>query len=334
MLAILAVVVIHCVSIYTKGIVGTFSGDWWIGTVIQASVRWCVPVFVMLSGSLLLIGNHSDISRPGLKAFYARRIPRIIIPLLFWTGFYSVFHLTRGQGVKDLLENIVRGVPHFHMWFLYMILSLYLVVPFVAYACQKLTSRILVWISIIFIQVGFLIRAMDLENSGGEGSPIFIFSFIPYVGYFILGRVVYDLPDDCFTGKFILAGLALPPAILAGTVGVSVMSGFPEARSLLFSYLNPLIMVQAVSMFFLLAKFDLLGKMFPSGLLRNLSLLTLGLYMIHPFFIYLGRKLVSIPQRVETMGMMLTLVSEFVVITLISFLSALAIRKYVSQAIV
>ncbi|MBV9097597.1 MAG: acyltransferase family protein, partial [Frankiaceae bacterium] len=53
--AILAVITIHTVSPLTAAaVVPRYSPSWWLGTTWNVSSLWCVPVFVMISGSLVL----------------------------------------------------------------------------------------------------------------------------------------------------------------------------------------------------------------------------------------------------------------------------------------
>ena len=59
-LSVLAVVFLHCsAQIFISANKGGF--DWWVSNIFDSSVRWSVPVFVMLSGALLLSKNHNDL---------------------------------------------------------------------------------------------------------------------------------------------------------------------------------------------------------------------------------------------------------------------------------
>ena len=69
-IAILAVVFLHVsAGVVTESVIGTES--WWVGNLYDSLVRWCVPVFVMISGAVLL--DHSkkkiDQKRIGINIF-------------------------------------------------------------------------------------------------------------------------------------------------------------------------------------------------------------------------------------------------------------------------
>ncbi|MDQ6971139.1 MAG: acyltransferase family protein, partial [Mariprofundaceae bacterium] len=75
-LAVFAVILVHVsdgfVSHYPMG-----SEYWWIGNIYDSAVRWCVPVFVMISGALLL----DPAKHENLNTFYRKRFSRICIPI-------------------------------------------------------------------------------------------------------------------------------------------------------------------------------------------------------------------------------------------------------------
>lgn len=57
---------------------------WWISNVYDSISRWGVPVFVMVSGALLLDTSKQE----GILTFYKKRLSKIFIPIIFWTAFY------------------------------------------------------------------------------------------------------------------------------------------------------------------------------------------------------------------------------------------------------
>ena len=123
--AMSGVVLIHTLS----GIVGNpairFSATWWAGTALDLGSSWAVPVFIMVSGALLLESRPGE----GARAFYARRLQRIAIPLVVaHVGYLLVrfrwLHepLTMPRVVADLLHATV----YVQLYFFWIILGLYL----------------------------------------------------------------------------------------------------------------------------------------------------------------------------------------------------------------
>ena len=60
---------------------------------------------------------------------------RIFISLLFWGGVYALAELWEAgkplnwDSVQSALLGVLRGNTHYHLWFLFMILGLYLITP-------------------------------------------------------------------------------------------------------------------------------------------------------------------------------------------------------------
>ncbi|MEO0868581.1 MAG: acyltransferase family protein, partial [Cyanobacteria bacterium J06642_11] len=73
--SILAVILLHVtVIVMVSNDIG--STYWWFGNIYNSSVRWCVPVFVMISGALLL----STDKREDAATFYKKRVARLFLP--------------------------------------------------------------------------------------------------------------------------------------------------------------------------------------------------------------------------------------------------------------
>ena len=98
-LATLAVFLLHISSQNWKNTdVNTF--QWQIFNFTDSISRWCVAVFVMISGALFLGRRHS------IKKIYTKYIFRLVTAALFW-GF-----LPRGEvDGKVLLDGVDRSLP-------------------------------------------------------------------------------------------------------------------------------------------------------------------------------------------------------------------------------
>src|SRR5690606_15327951 len=59
-----------------------FVPGWWASNVYDSLLRSCVPLFLMLTGALLLRKEEP------LHDFFSRRFSRIVPPFLFWSFFY------------------------------------------------------------------------------------------------------------------------------------------------------------------------------------------------------------------------------------------------------
>src|SRR5690606_36349734 len=145
--AALAVVILHVAAgVLSWNAVGTES--WWCGNLYNALVRWCVPVFVMVSGALLL---DSDKQEP-IEVFYKKRLARVLVPLLFWSLLFMSWTFAKGAlrgeppPLSGLLQSVLLGQPFYHLWYLYMIPGLYLLTPFLRKITATSSRRELTWL--------------------------------------------------------------------------------------------------------------------------------------------------------------------------------------------
>ena len=125
-LATVMVVAIHVAGSVAQGDTQYDTFFWWSGNFWDSLARPSVPLFVMLSGFLLLGKDYP------LGEFLKRRFSRVVVPALFWMAIYSYYNF-RAKGAPATLAEAIRGIVerpvHYHLWFIYLIIGLYLVYP-------------------------------------------------------------------------------------------------------------------------------------------------------------------------------------------------------------
>lgn len=275
-LAAMAVVLLHCASqgLSDESAHGTLA--WTAANIFDSAMRWCVPVFVMISGALLLEPDKA----PPLRVFYGRRMARIVLPLIFWTVFYLGWRIVSAQ-LDDAdvpwtawAKMVADGKPYYHLWYLYMLLGLYLFTPFVRRAYQASSPRTRLLAVSLILGIAVIQSAMD---SGREQTGFFLTWFAPFLGYFLLGRLLFDghvrLP---------YAVLLLVTSIAATAVGVHAMSSPTDLNTYFYSNFSLTVPVMAIAVYHLV----LHGPRLPR--LSAWVPLTFGIYLIHPALIDLA----------------------------------------------
>src|SRR5258708_1620893 len=79
-LAIVLVIVVHVYSEFISKIIFVHSTDWWLAEFFESFAKISVPLFIMLSGFLLLDKKKSYT----IGEFYKKRLFKIGIPILIW----------------------------------------------------------------------------------------------------------------------------------------------------------------------------------------------------------------------------------------------------------
>jgi surface polysaccharide O-acyltransferase-like enzyme len=253
--------------------------QWWSVNLYDSFARPCVPLFVMLSGALLL--QPSKVDEP-LKTFFKKRFSRIALPFLFWMGAYfawDIFVEKQALTSQFVVEGLLGG-PYIHFWFFYMLIGLYLVTPlvrvFVAHASRHLMRYLFVlWLA--GVSVVPLLNLLVAHNLSGN-----VFLVTGYIGYFVLGFYLLNTRvKRRFLGLGFLAGFvftALGTYWITATVGGSLQFFF-------YDYFSLGVILSSVTLFLLLSSVQY-GKIkcrFPrlDKLIHYISINSLAIYLFH-----------------------------------------------------
>ncbi|MFK7954388.1 MAG: acyltransferase [Ekhidna sp.] len=279
--SIFAVVLLHVADIIlVENGIGT--EYWWAGNVFSTLVRWCVPVLVMISGALLLDARKQE----SLAKFYSKRLSKILIPMLFWAIFFSFWTFLHGfvDGAPPtyftLLNNLVRGLPYEHLWFLYMISGLYLFAPFLRIIFEHLEKKeieLLVISAFSIASINFIYMSFH-----GSGGPILFFNwFLLYLPFFLIGDLIRR--DNSKRRIFPLITFAL--SSLLTFVGYYFVSAQNEliGQAYFHGYLSMTVIPMSISMMYLLKLWN--KPILNEHLGKQLSSLSFGIYLIHPIIL-------------------------------------------------
>ncbi len=254
------------------------SATWWTGNLFDSYSRWCVPVFVMISGTLLLPPSPDT----QLLPFYRRRLIRIGIPLLFWTCFYWGIRYLSGEPltIKAVVKSFATTGSSDHLWYLYMLIGLVLATPFlrlITAAASDVNLRLL-WAGL------FLLFSIEMLYDK-EQSATFLSLCLPYIAYFLAGyhlrAMPVRVPGSVLILVFLLSGLL---------VSLFTWALYPKLGSrswdIMYAYLNPLVIVMSLSVFMIFEKYSAAAKPFEAAV-KVLAPMTLGIYVIHPAWLSL-----------------------------------------------
>lgn len=324
--AIVAVVAIHAAAPLIAGGARVGTGSWWVGNVIESVTRWSVPVFVMVSGALLL-----DPGKGGsVGSFYRRRLRRVGIPLAVWSAVYLLFrHLWMNEPMPAgrVTHDILSGTPFGHLYFLYLIVGLYLVTPFLRVLTRHADQSTLT--AAIIVAFGFGIANQALATWAGLGEHNAVNWFWPYIGYYLAGYrlrgvIVQDgLRRACVTG--FLALLAL------GTVGSWLLAGHglaADQQRYFWAYLNPFVVVTSLLAFLLFragfAPWRRAAAVATRPQVLWLAEATFGVYLIHPIVLNLWQAVAGLPTSAVGAAVWVTVTVSIAVA--VSLLATAALR--------
>jgi surface polysaccharide O-acyltransferase-like enzyme len=206
-LAIFLVVLLHASNEALQA-TSVPAADWWTAVVYKSISLSCVPLFVLLSGLLLL--QPAKLNEP-LRVFLKKRLSRLGLAFAFWTAVYLAwgFYIYK---VPVTLSNVALGTVKslltgswYHFWFIYLIVGLYLITPIlrivIAYGSRRLVRYlILLWF------VGVAVLPLIQLASGYDLNPT-VFVVGGFVGVFVLGTYLQNVKvRSAFLFGLVIAG--------------------------------------------------------------------------------------------------------------------------------
>lgn len=132
-------------------------------------VRACVPLFVITSSYLLFPLQTST------GEFFRRRMGRLLLPFIIWSLIYAFVWGEPIENLHGLLLNFNYAAGH--LWFVYMILGVYLLMPLLSPWAERVGRReLLVYLGIwaFTLTIPFIREAMRNEllvTHGPTGIP-------------------------------------------------------------------------------------------------------------------------------------------------------------------
>lgn len=267
------VIVIHSASEFV--IAPGRGADFWLATTVDGLSRVAVPLFVMLSGRLILPRRIDD-----WAAFYKRAFRRLVLPTAIWTIFYVglryVEYFEPGhfqKGPPSLVEpilGILAGAPFFHLWFMYMLVGLYLFAPMLERAWRSLSdAEALTTTSIAFL----LAMGAEAKNSVTGENIWWGLSFVSFLGYFLAGGFIERIKRP-MPARWLIAGYAGASALTVVLMGLAIQHGLPGYP---FGYLS--VTTVAASLF--LGTFLFTRQAAPRRWIRSISDHSYTIYLAH-----------------------------------------------------
>lgn len=160
--------------------------------------RLGVPLFLMISGSLLLTRDYDD---EGIKQFLKKKWLHLLICTLIWFTIYDIFLRCYYHESIDVFRYIeemffLRKVNMSHIWYLPTILGLYVTLPFVSTVLKKHSDRVFIFplafstlyifgAPTLYVIVKCLFPQVSLQSQFSEGFSGGVYGLTILYGYFI-----------------------------------------------------------------------------------------------------------------------------------------------------
>jgi surface polysaccharide O-acyltransferase-like enzyme len=223
---------------------------WWSTTFFLSIVVLGVPLFIMLSGALLLQPQKAN---EPIRFFLKKRLSRIGVAFAFWSVIYfawSYFVDHTALTANSILQSLLDGGAYKQFWFIYLIMGLYLITPILRVVTANADRKILRYLIILWFIGVALVPLFHLFSGFQVDSNLFAFG--GFIGYFVLGTYLIGLQMQTKTVKRLLV-LGIISTIAATYLMNFVFQSMGEYY--FFTYVtSATVIVSAAALFMLLSK--------------------------------------------------------------------------------
>ena len=283
------------------------------GTIYNSLMRPAIPLFIMVTGALLLPIKES------MGCFYRKRITRVLVPFLIWSTLYALF-----PWITGILGNPPETVNAFfpwapnaqtfsaswgylwkipftfspfcvQMWYIYALIGIYLYLPiFSAWVRQASDREQRIFLGIWGVSL-FIPYLRELLGSSIFGACSWnefglFYSFAGFNGYLLLGHYLIRHPFRGSWGK--LLAITIPMFVVGYAVtllGFKHMVGQPNPTDamveLFFTYCSPNVLLMSLPLVLIAQKLSY-GNLTVQKLLASSSNCTFGIWMIHYILVH------------------------------------------------
>ncbi len=280
-IATMAVIAIH-VSAQNFRKVPVDSFDFFVFTFWDSIVRFAVPMFVMISGALFLNPQKTVTFRD----LYAKYSLRMVTAFSFWSAVYLLYDFfidhKKFDNTKDFIVSFAEGP--YHLWFLFMIVGLYIIVPLLRKITEspEATRYFLIVAAVFTILIPTLLLIPALSDfKDAFGKMKFHFT-LGYPCYFVAG---YYLSKTELSKKArrLLYALGLLAFLSTIVLSIVISKDRQKPYAALFENFTLNVALETIAVF-VFAKYNL-NRMPKSkrvqGLIFAFSKYSFGIYLVH-----------------------------------------------------
>lgn len=311
-LSIFMVVLMHCID-YSAS-VGSL--EWNLCVLMESITKFCIPVFVMTSG-VFMLDRDKHIS---VKSVYFKYVLKFVVAYIFWSGAYSLYSSGllfnfNVSHIKTLINDFIVG--HFHLWYLWMLIGIYITLPFL----RKIASdyNILKYFIIVVFLSSSVIPFIDAVTGKNfiaiVDNKLFV-NINVYTSMLMIGYFIYKYPykiNKLGNRKFIIIGIICVVITALLTIATKDLETY-------FEDYMPLNIIYGACVLALMSRVFLPEK--HKGIITAVSNNSFGIFLIHVFVIYMYDKLI-----VFTINSVLGSIVKAIIVFIISFGLSTVIKR-------
>lgn len=299
--ALFMIVMVHVSAYIVISFPDTDKIEWMVGNIFNGISRAGVPLFILLSGALLLNENKPI----DTKKFYKKNLLTMILLTVGWMTIYGLFYavflpLMEGNPVRmmDFWGFIIRfqGSEYPHLWYMLMVIGMYLMIPILRLFVKRENKTYILGLIIAAVIIQFGVRTADIftVNCDMTVSTFFAkFHLEPLTGFtglLLIGWYLNEYTLKSQTRKLLYV-LGFVSVVVSTLVVYRNINEIPQIRDYMYSELSLMALIYGSALFAVIQ--SICGKKHTqSQLTATMSDSTFGVYLFHVVILEIFVKLI------------------------------------------
>lgn len=280
-------------------------------------LNFSVPLFIMISG-IIFLDSKKEITLEVMLKKYCLKIIYIILLFGAFNVILEEVFINKSLTLnifKIIFIRIITGDLWSHMWYLYLILGIYLITPFLKTMINHTNKRDLsILLIMLFI---FLLIVPEINHIFNIGIVAILPATSTFVFYYLYAYYIKtNHPSKTFIAiSYLLSIIAIIFIILKYTNNIVIFNTSYESLSTFF-------ITNSILLMFLDRNIKIKGKQ----IINNIGENSLGIYVLHQFYINIIFKLLKF-DMILTHPYTGLIIYSFMIFT-ITYLTTAILRKF------
>lgn len=282
-IAIIGVLILHAATPYVSMYNKVDYWTWETGVIYNASVRWCVNIFLMISGALLL-GRREE----PLVDFFKKRANKILIPFIAWSVIYYIWRAYMWDLTFSLKQFVVlfsnNGI-YYHLWYFYALFGIYLLAPMLNAFVTNASAALIRYVAVLWVIFygGFRYFSYIVSNKF-----TLFFPLSEYVGMFLLGYYFAKFEQTVKVRAAIyVAGIIGAVSTVWQTNSLTADQGVFSGYA--FQYSSPNVIAMSIALFvffkYTIRRLQQEPNFAPGKIVKIIASTSFGVYLVHPILL-------------------------------------------------